>query len=165
MTSATWRKLKRLGFDESFIQSICCFGKDSTKRYEMRITDIIDLSMDPKDGIFVCYACFNTEAEFNEIYEKLEGFAYELRDKHNEEYLGNGIIDHCLFDELDGKWEMKLTRKEVASVLSDMLDEHNCNSAFIDFSSTYHKDVEKQIEWEKRRQALEMAVNLFSKGR
>lgn len=165
MTAATCKKLKRLGYDADFVQSILCFGKDNTKRYEMRVTDIEDLSMNPKDGVFICYACFNTETEFDEIHNKLEGFAYELKDKYNDEYLGSGIIDYCLYEELDGKWEIKLTRKEVASILSEMLYEHNCNSAFIDFSSTYHDDVEKRTEWEKRRQALEIAIDLFSKGR
>ena len=162
MSAATWKKLSKLGYDEKFIKSICTYRKDSSKRYELRVTDIEDLNdvVNPKNGVFICYACFNTKAELAEICNKLEGFAYELTDTFKHEDLGSGIIDDCLIDEMEGKYEIKLTRKEVASVLSDMLYEHQCNSAFIGGD-----EIEKQIEYEERKQALEIAIELFSKGR
>lgn len=162
MSAATWKKLLRLGYDEKFIKSICTYGKDGSKRYKLRITDIEDLNdvSNPKNGVFICYACFDTKAELTEICEKFEGFAFELEDTFNKEDLGSGVIDDCLIDEMEGKYEIKLTRKEVASVLSDMLYEHECNSAFIG-----DDEIEKYTEYVERKQALEIAIELFSKGR
>lgn len=162
MSAATLKKLSRLGYDEKFISSICTYGKDSSKRYRLRITDLEDLHdiYDPKKGVFICYACFNTKAELTEICEKLEGFVYELTDTFENKYLGSGLLYDYLIDGMEGKWEIQLTRKEVASVLSDILYEHQCNSAFIG-----NDEVEKRIVHEERKQALEKAIELFSKGR
>lgn len=104
MNAATWNKLARLGYDEKFLESICTYRKDKSKRYELRVTDIEDLDQDPADGIFICYACFNTEEELEEIYTKLEGFAFILKDKLTGEVGDGGIIDEGLFDIMEDKW-------------------------------------------------------------
>ena len=44
-----------------------------------------------------------------------------------------------------------------------MLYEHNYKSAFIDFDSTNDYEIERQIEWKERKQALELAIKALSK--
>ena len=39
MSAATWKKLRRLGYDETFIQSICTYGKNKDKRYELQFSE------------------------------------------------------------------------------------------------------------------------------
>lgn len=105
MTAATCKKLKRLGYSEDFINSILCYGLDKSKRFQMRVTDIEDLNENPKDGIFICHVCFNTLKEFEKALELLEGFAFVLTDKLEPTYIGEGIIDYCLYEIIEDKFK------------------------------------------------------------
>lgn len=51
-----------------------------------------------------------------------------------------------------------MTKAYAADVIKGMLFEHECNSAWIDFSSENDEDAEKAEEWEKRREAMQMAI-------
>ena len=103
MTAATCKKLKRLGYSEDFINSILCYGLDKSKRFQMRVTDIIDLNDNPKDGIFICHVCFNTLKEFENAFKLLKGFAYVLTDKLEPTYIITGIIDDYLCEIIEDR--------------------------------------------------------------
>lgn len=105
MTAATCKKLKRLGYSEDFINSILCYGLDKSKRFQMRVTDIEDLNDNPDDGIFICHVCFNTLKEFENAFKLLKGFAYVLTDKIEPTYVGEGIIDDCLYEIIKDKFK------------------------------------------------------------
>lgn len=53
----------------------------------------------------------------------------------------------------------KMSKVKAASILSDMLYEHECNSAFIDFE----EDKEWAKEWKRKQQALKMAINCLER--
>lgn len=100
MTVSTYKKLKRLGYSDEFIESIICFRKDNTKRFLFRVTDIEDLSQPVRKGEFICYASFSTLEELEVIIEKLEGFACEVKDteEENSTFKEHGIIDYCTYE-------------------------------------------------------------------
>ena len=96
MTTATCKKLARLGYNEEFIESIICFRKDNSKRFILRVTDVESLNDKASDGEFICYASFSTLEELREIVDKLEGFAYE---ECGGTYNGTAsIIDDCMYE-------------------------------------------------------------------
>ena len=55
----------------------------------------------------------------------------------------------------------RMTKAQAASVLNNMLYEHRCNSAFIDFSSEYYDEMKKAEEWNERNEALKIAIRVL----
>lgn len=51
-----------------------------------------------------------------------------------------------------------MTKACAAAIIGEMLYEHECNSAWIDFSSENDEDVEKAEEWLEKREAMQMAI-------
>lgn len=52
----------------------------------------------------------------------------------------------------------RMTKARAAAIIGEMLYEHECNSAWIDFSSENDEDVEKAEEWLEKREAMQMAI-------
>ena len=50
---------------------------------------------------------------------------------------------------------------EIIEILSDILQEHEYNSSYIDFD--YEEDSEKAEEWNRRKEALETAIDKLYK--
>ena len=56
-----------------------------------------------------------------------------------------------------------MTKAYAADVIKGMLFEHECNSAWIDFSSENDEDVEKAEEWSEKREAMQMAIRALGR--
>jgi hypothetical protein len=54
--------------------------------------------------------------------------------------------------------QTEMNVEQASSILRMMLYEHECNSACIDFDSNDDEEIERSIEWKKRKQALELAI-------
>lgn len=155
MTSATWKKLERLGYDEKFIANICHFRKNHRKRYEMRVTDANE-----KGEIFICHACFNTEEELKEIIKLLTYFDYVMIDKKEGKEIGRGWINEdCL--KIISKYETNLLVNEAIPVLTKMLIENQVLAK----EAWSNKNFGKARECFHKKEALQMAIDRLSEER
>lgn len=119
MDIKTRNKLEELGFEKKWLDDIKKYWSPKTNgKYEMIITDIEDLSMDPRDGIFIERTTFSNDRELSEIHAFFEGNAYVMTDVKTGEIIGEGIIDGAPFDEMsdwteeDWFWEETAEEKK-----------------------------------------------------
>ena len=56
-----------------------------------------------------------------------------------------------------------MTKAYAADVIKGMLFEHECNSAWIDFSSENDDEIAKAEEWEERQKAMQMAIRALKR--
>lgn len=111
MNIRTMKKLEGLGYSKDWLLVVKNdFKPKKNGYYEMRITDIEDLSSDPRTGVFIETTTLSDDFDLSEILRYFEGFAYVMTDMTTMESMGSGIIDYNLFDcmeEYTGhKWDM-----------------------------------------------------------
>ena len=102
MNINTWNKLEELGFEKKWLDDIKNYWKPKKNgKYEMLITSIDELDMDPRDGIFVEETTFDNDRDLSRIHAFFEGYAYVMTDVQTKEVIGEGIIDGAPFDEME----------------------------------------------------------------
>lgn len=111
MNIRTMKKLERLGYDKDWLLVVKSeFKSKKNGYYEIRITDIKDLSCNPRDGILIETTTFCDDFDLSEILRYFEGFAYVMTDMTTMQSMGSGIIDYSLFDYMEDytgcKWDM-----------------------------------------------------------
>jgi len=111
MNIRTMKKLEKLGYDKDWLLVVKQeFKPKKNGYYEMKITDIEDLSDDPRNGVFIETTTFCNAHDLSEILRYFEGNAYVMTDLTTMKSVGSGIIDDCLFDVMEDytncKWEM-----------------------------------------------------------
>lgn len=57
----------------------------------------------------------------------------------------------------------RMTKAYAAAIIGEMLYEHECNSAWIDFSSECDDEIEKAERWEERQKAMQMAIRALKR--
>ena len=57
----------------------------------------------------------------------------------------------------------RMTKAHAAAIIGEMLYEHECNSAWIDFSSENDDEIAKAEELEERQKAMRMAIEALRK--
>ena len=111
MNIRTMKKLENLGYDKDWLLVVKNdFRPKKNGYYEMRITDIEDLSDDPRNGVFIETTTFCNDFDLSEILRYFEGFAFVMTDMTTMQTMGSGIIDDCLFDVMEdytgNKWDL-----------------------------------------------------------
>lgn len=102
MNIRTMRKLEKLGYDKDWLFVIKNEWKPKKNgRYEMRITNIDDLSDDPRYGEYIDTTTFNNARDLSVIHHYFEGNAYVVTDTTTMEVFDSGIIDGALFDVME----------------------------------------------------------------
>ena len=102
-------KLEELGFDPEWLQYVYDYWTpQKSGKYEMVITSIDDLSVNPRDGIFVERTRFSNGKDLSLIHHFFEGNAYVLTVVETGSVIGEGIIDGAPFEECSeyetGEW-------------------------------------------------------------
>lgn len=104
-------------------------------------------------------------------WEKLLGIKFRSYEDYSEidSWIEDMILDYDTKAELINEYPnieydvrnflrlpIKMTKKKAASILSTMLYEHKCQSAYIDFDC--EQDKERAQEWTEKKEALELAI-------
>ena len=110
MNLRTMKKLEKLGYDKDWLLVVKSeFKPKKNGYYEIRVTDIKDLSEDPRHGIFIDTTTFCDSHDLSEILRYFEGYSYVLTDLTIMKTLDSGIIDENLFDFMEDytgyEWE------------------------------------------------------------
>lgn len=111
MNIRTMKKLEKLGYDKDWLTVIKQEWKPKKNGfYEMRITDIEDISDDPRNGVFIETTTFCDDYDLSVILRYFEGNAYVITDLTIMSVIGSGIISDNLFDFMEDytgyKWDM-----------------------------------------------------------
>lgn len=115
------QKLARIGFNPEWLDEVKTRFKPKKRgKYEIKIYDIEDLSMEPDDGIWIDTTCFNTPLGLSFVHYFFEGNAYIMKVVETDEEIGRGIIDDAPFEELEEHsgetWEW-IHRSEIKAIL------------------------------------------------
>lgn len=104
MNIKTWNKLEKLGFQKEWLDDVRIYWVPKKNcKYEMLITNIEELDMDPRHGVYIERTTFDNDRDLSRIHAFFEGFAYVMTDVATGEVIGEGIIDGAPFDEM-GEW-------------------------------------------------------------
>ena len=122
---------------------------------------MVYIDLPPRDGYKEKTYAFHlgtveSLSEAKEIRQKAEQIREECKD-----CLWFGDTDDCLYFLNKLKESIKnrrVTRKDAACILEDMLYEHQCNSCFVDFSSTDDREIEHAEDWIQKEKALKLAI-------
>ena len=115
------QQLERLGFDSEWLNEVKrCFKPKKRGKYRIKIYDIEDLSQEPDDGIWIDTTCFSTELGLSFVHYFFEGNAYILSLAETGYEIGRGIIDGCVFEEIDENWEW-IHREEIKKILDEQI--------------------------------------------
>lgn len=111
------QKLEKLGYDKEWLLDVKQhFHPKKRGKYRIKIYDIVDLSQEPDEGIWLDTTCFSTELGLSFVHYFFEGNAYIMYETETNDEIGRGIIDSCMFDEVDETWEW-LGRKEMKKII------------------------------------------------
>ncbi len=111
------QKLERLGFDKEWLDDVKQhFQPKKRGKYRIKIYDIEDLDQEPDTGIWLDTTCFSTELGLSFVHYFFEGNAYVMYKTETDEEIGRGIIDGCVFDEVDEQWEW-ISRDEIKEII------------------------------------------------
>ena len=106
-------------------------------------------------------------------WEKLLGIKFRSYEDYSEidSWIEDMILDYDTKEELIDVYpnieynvrkflglSIKMTKKEAAAILSDIIGEEYHQAAFIDFESSDEKEKNMARAWEKRTHALAMAI-------
>lgn len=121
MNIRKYYQLQKLGYDQEWLDEVKMRFKPRKRgKYEIKIYDIEDLSMEPDDGIWIDTTCFNTPLGLSFVHYFFEGNAYIMKDVETDEEIGRGIIDDAPFEELEEHsgetWEW-IHRSEIKAIL------------------------------------------------
>ena len=121
MNIRKYYQLQKLGYDQEWLDEVKMRFKPRKRgKYEIKIYDIEDLSMEPDDGIWIDTTCFNTSLGLSFVHYFFEGNAYIMKDVETDEEIGRGIIDDAPFEELEEysgeTWEW-VHRSEIKTIL------------------------------------------------
>lgn len=109
-------------------------------------------------------------------WEKLFGIKFRSYEDYSEidSWIEDMILDYDTKAELIDEYlnieydvrnflglPIKMTKKKAASILSTMLYEHKCQSAYIDFDC--EQDKERAQEWTEKKEALELAIKYLGR--
>ena len=99
MNIRKYYQLQKLGYDQEWLDEVKMrFKPRKLGKYEIKIYDIEDLSMEPADGIWLDTTCFNTALGLAFVHYFFEGNAFVLKLVETNEVIGEGIIDDGMFD-------------------------------------------------------------------
>jgi hypothetical protein len=121
MNIRKYYQLQKLGYDQEWLDEVKMRFKPRKRgKYEIKIYDIEDLSMEPDDGIWIDTTCFNTSLGLSFVHYFFEGNAYIMKCVETDEEIGRGIIDGAPFEELEEysreTWEW-VHRSEIKAIL------------------------------------------------
>lgn len=121
MNIRKYYQLQKLGYDQEWLDEVKMRFKPRKRgKYEIKIYDIEDLSMEPDDGIWIDTTCFNTSLGLSFVHYFFEGNAYIMKCVETDEEIGRGIIDDAPFEELEEysgeTWEW-IHRSEIKAIL------------------------------------------------
>jgi hypothetical protein len=134
------RKLEKMGFDKDWLTVVKSeFKPKKNGFYEMRITDIKDLSDDPRNGVFIETTTFCDDYDLSVILRYFEGNAYVITDVTDMTVISKGIISANLFDFMEdytgNSWdifsaeeinrEMQVSKERHESIIESLTRE-NC---------------------------------------
>lgn len=111
MDIRTMRKLEKMGYDKDWLTVIKREWKPKKNGfYEIRITDIQNISDDPRTGVFIETTTFCNDYDLSVVLYYFEGNAYVLTDLTTMESIGSGILDDSVFDVMSDhtgeRWDM-----------------------------------------------------------
>ena len=152
-------KLERLGFDPEWLDQVYkYFTPRKNGKYSIVITDINDLSEDPRNGILIEKTCFDNAEDLSVIHHFFEGNAYVLTVVETGEWLGEGIIDQSVFEECSyfetgdyhsSDWEW--TRYTLEEIIKNS---PRIQRYYKSIDNDYHKKVKENRELKKENEIL-----------
>ena len=111
MDIRTMSRLEKLGFDKDWLVVVKSEWKPKKKgQFDMLITYIEDLSIDPLNGVRIERTKFDNDYDLSLIHKYFEGNAYVIVDVESNEIISKGILDYNVFDEMhywtQENWDM-----------------------------------------------------------
>lgn len=111
MNIRTMKKLEKLGYDKDWLTVVKREWKPKKNGfYEITITDIQNISDDPRSGVFIETTTFCNDYDLSVILYYFEGNAYVLTDMTTMESIGSGMLDDSVFDVMSDhtgeRWDM-----------------------------------------------------------
>jgi len=130
MNLRTMKKLEKLGYDKDWLLVLKSEWKPKKfGQYEMLITDIENLSDDPRDGVFIERTRFNDDYDLSIIHYFFEGNTYVITDTDTGAEIDSGYLNWSVFDFMEDytgeKWDM--ASREMLDV-EKKLSEERCDS-------------------------------------
>lgn len=130
MNLRTMKKLEKLGYDKDWLLVLKSEWKPKKfGQYEMLITDIENLSDDPRDGVFIERTRFNDDYDLSIIHYFFEGNTYVITDTDTGAEIDSGYLNWSVFDFMEEytgeKWDM--ASREMLDV-EKKLSEKRCDS-------------------------------------